>query len=338
MKPVPEREEEGMTPEEQAGAWCARLSLGELSSADRAAFDRWIASTPSHSELFDRALQAWQGLSTIAESPEIIAQRADALDALRSANRKRWSRQLAMGWQWGVGLAAAVVLIVFTFASTADIKPDLYETGLGERRTVVLADGSRLSLDAKSRVSVLYRPDSRELVLLDGRAKFEVAKNPDRPFTVAAGGRTTLATGTAFSVETVGRTLRVVLYEGRVNVIKTDPRSPDGTIGLVPGEELVTDISQAASPSVGRVDALASLAWESGQLNFVEEPLASAVEQLNRYSRVRIVVADARASNIRVSGVFNAGDDRAFIDALTQVYPVRAVSLGSETVIMSKNP
>jgi transmembrane sensor len=327
-----------MTPEEQAGAWCVRLALEDMSAAEQAEFDHWMTSSPSHSELFDHALIAWRGLSEIAENPEIIAQRADALDALRRANRKRWSRKLVMRWQWGLGLAAAVILIVFTFASTSDIKPDLYATNVGERRIVVLADGSRMLLDANSSVSVLYKKDQRALTLLNGRAKFEVAKNPASPFTVTAGGRTTVATGTAFSVELLGRKLHVVLYEGRVDVIKSKQSLSNGAIRLMPGEELVTDVSPTAVPTVGRVDIAGSLAWENGQLNFVDEPLASAVEQLNRYSRARIVVGDARASAIRINGVFNAGDSNAFLEALTQVHPVQSVNNGTEKVILLKKP
>ncbi|MEJ2459662.1 MAG: FecR domain-containing protein [Novosphingobium sp.] len=311
-----------MTPEEQAGAWCVRLASGGLSPAEQAEFDDWMVEDPSHDELFDRALIAWRGISAIADSPEVIARRANALEALRRANRKRWSGKLVIGWQWGLGLAAAVVLAVFTFSSTSNVKPDLYATGVGERRIITLADGSRVSLDADTKVSVLYGKKQRALTLLNGRAKFEVAKNPDRPFTVTAGGRTTVATGTAFSVELLRRTLHVVLYEGRVNVIRAKPHSSDGTVGLVPGEELVTDVSPTAVPTVSPVDTTGSLAWENGQLNFVDEPLASAVEQLNRYSPVRIVVGDARASAIRINGVFNAGDSQAFLDAITQAYPI----------------
>lgn len=332
-----QEQQQQMTPEEQAGAWCARLAFRGLSPDEQAEFDHWIMANPSHGELFDHALIAWRGLSAIADSPEIIAQRVNALDALRRANGKRWSTKLTINWQWALGLAAALVLIVLTFTLRPDAQPDLYATGVGERRTITLEDGSRLSLDANTKVSVLYKQDQRALTLLNGRAKFDVAKNSARPFTVTAGGRTTIATGTAFSVELLGRKLRVVLYEGRVNVVKGKQRSSNEAIGLMPGEQLVTDVSPTALPTVGRVDIASSLAWENGQLNFADEPLASAVEQLNRYSGTRIVVGDLRASAIRINGVFNAGDSRAFLDAITQIYPVRAVANDAETVILSKN-
>lgn len=337
MRSVATQDQE-MTPEEQAGAWCARLAVGELPFAEQAEFDRWIQSDSYHGKLLDQALSAWQGLTEIANRPEIIAQRADALEALRCANRSRWSRNLAKRWQWGLGWAAvaAVVLAVFSFGLPSDPEPRLYATSVGERRIITLDDGSRLSLDADTRLSVLYDERRRALTLHSGRAKFEVAKSARRPFTVTAGGRTTVATGTSFSVELLARKLRVVLYEGRVNVVMVKPGSSSGTIALVPGEELVTDISRTAVPTVAAADVAGSQAWESGQLNFVDEPLASAVEQFNRYSSRKIVVGDDAVAAIRINGVFNPGDSSAFVDAIEQVYPVHSINNGDETVVLLK--
>jgi hypothetical protein len=151
---------------------------------------------------------------------------------------------------------------------------------------VVLADGSKVSLDAATRVDVSYRHDGRALRLEQGRAKFDVAKDPLRPFAVAAGDETVVATGTEFSVELVRRQVRVVLYEGHVAVL--GPASVKGTPQpvrlaaraapadqlLVPGRELVMNAS-AQVATVAAADPVRTLAWEGGQLVFVDEPLAT---------------------------------------------------------------
>src|SRR3546814_19363224 len=58
----------------------------------------------------------------------------------------------------------------------------------------------------------------RQVELLAGRAKFDVAKDPQRPFTVAAGDKLVVAVGTRFSVELIDGQVRVILYEGQVEV------------------------------------------------------------------------------------------------------------------------
>src|SRR6185437_6217178 len=78
---------------EQGGEWCVRLSTGSLSPDEQASFDKWMADDPLNREAFDQALTVWQGLHEIGDSPELISRRADALDALRRANRRRWSRR-----------------------------------------------------------------------------------------------------------------------------------------------------------------------------------------------------------------------------------------------------
>ncbi len=339
MNPTPHNDD-APSREEQAGEWCVRLSTGSLMPDEQAAFDRWMAGDPANAATLDRALGVWHGLQAIGDTPEIIGQRADALDALRRANQRRWSRRLNMRWPWAVGIAA--VLVVALVSSLWLMSgPDIYRTGVGERRTVLLADGSRLSLDAETRVEVDYAGDRRRLTLVAGRAKFDVAKDAARPFTVTAGDRTVIATGTAFSVELLGRQLHLIVYEGKVAfiagrmpavtellAIKANPAGR--ATPVTPGNELIADLTLPEAPQLVQADVARSLAWEGGQLNFVDEPLASAVARINRYSGTKIVIGDGATADIQVNGVFNAGDSAAFVEAVADAYGLRARHEGDE--------
>lgn len=343
MRPQAE-DEDGRAPAEIAGEWCVRLAAGPLTYEQQIEFDAWIGDDPAHADALDRALTVWSGLHAISDQPEIIAKRADALDALRRANRRRWSR---FGNHWrGVGIAASLMLVVVAALWMIGDRTTLYATGLGERRAVLLADGSRISLDAETRVEVDLKPEQRALRLLAGRAKFDVAKDPDRPFTVTAANRTVIATGTAFSVELLGSQVHVILYEGKVAVVKGEPPPADqlrairerpgpAATGLTPGRELVANVQGPVAERILENDVGRSLAWEGGQLNFVDEPLSAAVERLNRYSATKLSIGDARAANIKINGVFNAGDSPAFVDALSEAYGVRVQRRDSEILIGS---
>lgn len=330
------------TIEEQAIIWCTRLASGHLASAEQAEFDEWLSADSAHGEIFDRAQIVWRGLSAIADSPEIIVQRANALDALRLANRRRWTHKIRVNWQWAAALAASVVMVLSVFLwsnfpMSPHAEPEVFATNAGEQQIITLTDGSRLMLDAETKVTVLYEDDQRVLTLQEGRAKFDVEKDPKRPFSVTAGGRTTVATGTSFSVELLRRDLQVVLFEGQVKVSKAGSPSSSQSFTLAPGEKLVTDISPSALPRIEQADIPGAHAWESGQLVFIDEPLVSALEQVNRYSRTKIEIGDARASEVKVSGVFNAGDSRAFLDAITEAYALKMTSDSGRVTIVSKN-
>jgi transmembrane sensor len=82
---------------------------------------------------------------------------------------------------------------------------------------------------------------------------------------------------------------------------------------------------------VANVNIDRATAWQSGKLFFDNEPLADAVVRINRYAR-RAIVIDPSVAQVRVSGVFNAGDADAFIDGVTSYLPIE-VGSSNETEV-----
>lgn len=323
--------------EEQAAEWCWRIADRTLTDPEQAQFDAWIRADPRHQQVFDEMVTVWKGTDAIAEMPGFLSLRAKALTTMESARerdepRSRWRA----GWFQAAAAAAALILTVFGsfwyFMDSAEV----YGTGIGERRVVRLEDGSRISLDASSRVVVAYSEDRRSLRLERGRAKFDVAKDPLRPFTVTAGNQAVVATGTAFSVELLRGQMRVLLYEGEVAVVAQPAMGrgaparavkpvghPAATEHLVPGQELVSSLSSGVV-RVAPAKMERSLSWEEGRLDFVDEPLVRAVERINRYTDTPIVVGDTGAGRLLVNGVFDAGDTRSFVRGMTALFPLSA--------------
>src|SRR6185312_4234054 len=98
-------------------------------------------------------------------------------------------------------------------------RADAFQTGFGERRVVTLSDGSQITLDSRSEVTVRYTAAARTLTLVRGQARFDVAHDVGRPFTVTALGHKVVATGTAFDVDLLGPKLLVTLLNGHVVVV-----------------------------------------------------------------------------------------------------------------------
>lgn len=318
--------------DEEAVDWCMRMAGGRLTSGEQRALDAWLEQA-GHREAFAEAVVVWQELEGIYDQPELIRARGQALESFRQANSRRWAKRVSDGWRWPVGLAAALLLAICGAFYWLRDTTQVYETGIGERLVAVLSDGSKLSLDAATRIEVQFTAERRKLQLLSGRAKFDVAKNPLRPFSVAAAGKVIVAVGTSFSVERLRRQVRVVLYEGRVEVLEhidavAEPQplrfdaglaAPERT--LVPGRELVATAGSTAK--ILPADAPRSLSWEAGQLNFDNEPLSSAVERMNRYSKEQLELGDTQVAAFSISGVFAAGDIDAFVEGVTAFFPVQ---------------
>lgn len=318
-----------------AARWLARLhEEGVASTPD---FEAWRARSPEHELAWRHTVGPWRYLGEQASSPELITLRSQALERARHEGRARWHDRRP----WLLrppALAAAAALIVGVGAALIYLGqlPSTYRTQMGERREVRLADGSSVALDSDSEVSVRYSRHARELVLMRGQAHFDVAHDIERPFSVEAGDRKVIATGTSFDVDLLGAELTVTLIEGHVVVLDRDKDNragagadwPQDGVKLDAGERLVTAAHTRAETSGGtsveRVNLQRATAWQAGQLVFDDEPLGTAVERVNRYSRIKLLVKDPRAAALRFSGVFNEGDTKAFIDTVTRYLSLQA--------------
>jgi transmembrane sensor len=333
---------------EQAALWAVRLADGESSSEPYDAFEAWLDADPENGKAFREILGTWDAVETYSASAEVVALREAAL----ASARRTLGRTARPALRWvPLGLVAAAVLVISAIglASWAWLTPRVYETGVGERRVVALSDGSKLSLDADTVVKVSYSRADRKLWLERGRARFEVAHNPLRPFSVTAADEVVVATGTAFSVELVQRQVRVVLYEGRVMLLDRDgvgqrrtvsmgPRIVPADQLLAPGRELIlpatASVQLASIPAVVTpLDPVRSLSWEAGQLVFEDESLGAVVERMNRYTDRPLKVGDARAAAVRVSGVFRAGDSDALVQGLAAAFDIKVRS-GPDGIVL----
>jgi transmembrane sensor len=344
MSHQPEREPTDRSAE--ASDWCLRIAERKLTAEESHAFQTWMETDPANRDAFDRATFIWRAFDGRAAPRELVDIRMDALGALHEAPEdKRSGRSRMSAWKVPSALAASVVLMLAASLMFFSDNVIRYETGIGERRVVMLEDGSRLSLDAASRIEVDYSRERRDLRLLAGRARFDVAADPLRPFSVAASDKLIVATGTSFSVELLNRRVEVVLFEGHVSVLRTTADGTPQPVALAPNVPLSQALrpgTQAALAEDGPGAALApvdpprAMAWEGGQLSFNEEPLGRAVERMNRYSRTPIVVGDAAAARLPINGVFNADDPDSFVEGVTGVFPIRSVREGSRVVLRSK--
>ena len=348
---------------EQAAAWRARLADGrgfrpqELSS--------WLAQDARNREAWEAVQAPWDALGQHAAAPSVIELRRAALAHAHSAVRSNlWPRRFRRPVMTAAAAACAVVAGALLFWQ--QYRSDAFKTGFGERRVVTLADGSQITLDSRSEVTVRYTADARTLTLVRGQARFDVAHDVTRPFTVTAEGHKVVATGTAFDVDLLGPKLLVTLLNGHVVVLPqsapTIPwiplappagagsATPDGAesralsaagdamdrVYLDPGEQLV--MSSGGAPQVSHVDIERVTAWERGEIVFDNEPLASVIQRMNRYGPRHIIVGDDRAAGLRISGVFHEGDVDGFVSTIAAYLSVRAHERPDGDVVLTYHP
>jgi transmembrane sensor len=209
--------------------------------------------------------------------------------------------------------------------------PDTYSTGVGERRLIVLADGSRTTLNTATEVAVKLTNAQRAVTVKQGEALFEVAKDADRPFVVSVSDAQVVATGTAFvvratpAVKAMEGAFGVTLLEGEVVVQRSASATlsaPATSVVLKPGDRLRMTRWTRTAPQVplgASVDRPKGelLAWTRGFAEFDDATLAEAVTEMNRYSRLPIRLSESEALRaLRISGVYRTGDNESFARAL----------------------
>ena len=105
-------------------------------------------------------------------------------------------------------------------------------------------------------------------------------------------------------------------------------------IRLVPGQQ-VSYTSLGLGP-VEQVDADVETAWRRGKLIFVDRPLGSVIDALNRYHRGRIQITDATIRSRLVSGVFEIGDPLRVLDALEASLGLHSTRLTNYLVLLHR--
>ncbi|BBP77728.1 sensor [Pseudomonas sp. Ost2] len=197
-----------------------------------------------------------------------------------------------------------------------------HASAVGERRVLALADGSRMTLDSNSRVTVEWHLRSRRVELQAGQALFDVSKTVFRPFEVEAGTTRVRVLGTLFSVDRLDQGARVTLVRGKVDVDTADGRH----VQLAPGQQVETGPGRHLQP-LG-VDAEAAIAWKDNRLIFDRTPLADALARIQRYRTAPIRLDDPSLAGLPITGVFDSSKVEDLLALLPGILPL---SLHSES-------
>jgi len=290
--------------DDEAAAWAVRIDARGLDVDSDPDLNAWLAADPRRPGALLRA----QAAISFLDRGRALAGDARLDPSAKISGPSR--RALIAGTS---GAAAVLIGGVGLWA----MRPQRLDTRLGEIRRVPLADGSMVAINTSSALEVTLKPKARDIVLKQGEAWFQVAKDPDRPFVVAAGPVRVRAVGTAFSVrrgEQAGAGVDVMVTEGVVEVWIEGSGQPPHRLSagnkIVLASAAPTDIADAPS------EIERSLAWRNGEIALDGESLAEAAGLFNRYNSRQIVIEDAELSKERFVGLFQTNDPESFASAV----------------------
>ena len=312
--------------EEQASVWLAREDRG-LSEQEMAAFDAWLAEDTAHRVSYLRLKALWQKVDRLA---------GQDLPQIATPTKSR-ARDAVVAWR-----AIAATLLVALLgagawhlydrpAPSADTRT-LYTTRLGQNQVVQLTDGTKVQLNTNTRLRQIMTRSARVVMLDQGEAYFEVAKDPQRPFAVYAGNRKITDIGTKFSVRREGDSVEILIAEGRVRVDLSNGRAGLRPVEAGAGSIVVTRADGTLVASKSRQDITDRLSWRQGMLVFDQETLGAAAAEFNRYNNKHIVVVGA-ARNLPIGGRFRPDNVEVFTSLIKEGFGLKIEDTGTEIIV-----
>ena len=368
---------------EEAAHWWVLLHGEGVTSAERREFLAWVARSPERIEAYleverlvgtlragtvrwpDTPAEALIEAARASIRPVALPQAAASPVQIRpvaASGAPRWTRA-----RWVAVTATAVALAGALGGWLLNSGGEqIYRTRAGEQRSILLADGSRVTLNSASTVEVDLRRHRRVLHLLRGEALFQVSHDPARPFDVHADGGVVRAIGTEFNVDLRARYAAVTVLQGRVAVMsEQQARLPVPSVSLTPpvdGTSRVRPQSERFPAPAGALilgvaqqvritphgmsaprpvsDLTATTAWTRRQLVFEHRPLGEVVDELDRDARQRIFIDSARLRARQVTGVIQLDDPGSLLEFLSDVpgVQIRRSPDGASIVTLRRTP
>lgn len=311
-------------------------------------FEVWVAAMPSHREAFNSVVDFWLHIDSMPEIKKIRETGSSVLDVIYQepeenvvvdiGQKKPIKATVFAGQGWHKWAIAATVLIVCSFVVNlySNYLPEgTYRTDTGEQKTIELADGSTVYLNTHSMFRVEFSDKVRKIHLLEGEARFDVAKDTDRPFIVKTNWGDVRAVGTSFNVYDNEEKIEVLVFEGTVSVDHKKDRNteaidfskPSQTAVMVAyGERVVFfDKNLGVVRAAHEFELSQKNAWRDSKLIFRGQKLSEVIREMSRYTNKKIVIADDSLNEMKLGGVFDIEDFDALIHAIEDAFPVRVI-------------
>jgi len=195
------------------------------------------------------------------------------------------------------GLGGSVKALDYRSISVPNVSAHRLTTPCGKDIELILSDGTKVWLNADSKLDYPSKFEGKQrVVILQGEAFFEVAKNNGRPFIVKTKNFETRVLGTKFNVRCYSdNDSHVTLIDGEVEV--TNTRSGK-TVILAPGDD--ANFMADGSIQTAKVDVDSYVYWKEGFFYFDNVPLVDIMQTIGRWYNVNVIFSNTATMQYRL--------------------------------------
>lgn len=290
--------------------WYIKLTAEDASPEDHQAWMVWMNQSQQNAA-------AWEEIKSTLNTFKSIPSDIGMSVLNRNKNKVDLSRRATLK---NFVIFAAISLPVGLLIHE-ELTPEFeqkYLTKVGERKHVLLADGSRIILNTNSVITVNLTKLQRSIQLHQGEMLITTghAHGFDSPLLIETPDGHIEPMGTRFNVRKFDTFTRVSLFEGMLKV-----RSKDNDVNFYVHPQEQVDIyamGVVSSPT----QWMLSDAWSNGYVEVNDVPLQTLINELARYKQ-GLLLCHPDIKDLRVSGTYSIDDIDASLNGLTQTFPVR---------------
>jgi len=333
------------TIQEHASLWISRMDRG-LTTDEQKSLSIWLNESDAHKDALFNLAKLWDDLSVLNELSDLFP--------LETKTKPKRFVPIAMAASFAAIMLSSASLMftdislpfINSASKIAQVKH--YQTKIGEQVSFSLPDGTSIRLNTNSQVKVAFTDNHRQISLLKGEARFDVAKDKNRPFTVSVEDKSFTALGTIFNVQKNGiDDLELVVTEGKVLISDTNTITQrldnivssfktlehnklSGSVVNSGEKSLVTQNTKISKISLDQIQK--ELSWQQGMLIFDATPLNTALDEISRYNDIQFEIIDTGLSELKVSGYFKSGDIDSLLQSLSDNFDIHFQKSSNKTI------
>jgi transmembrane sensor len=316
----------------EAARWFSLLSSGRATAADAQALKEWCRANPLHAEAYARASRLWDMLGPVTAGVSVGEIKITNEAFLPKSGERRLARRAFLGGALAASFGTAAYLAVRPplglWPSLAELRADVH-TNTGEQCKIAVAKGVDVELNTRSSFSIQQSAaDGHRIELVSGEAFVTADPHSGSACAITAGSGQIFARNAKVDVRYENANVRVVCVDGSVDV-----KHGGKSVTVTSAEQIV--YGPDGMSEVGAADSEAVTAWQRGLLIFRQSPLASVIDEVNRYRHGNIVLLNPALSQHLVDARFRLDHLENVITFLRQAFNAHVVELPAGVVLVS---
>lgn len=317
-----------------------RYLENRCSEEDFVLINEWMKESDENANELFRMEEIYHLGKFPADTGELVAKAERRLG--KRLDQEKQQRQKAFRlrntWRYAAALVAVVAMAAgFTYYLSQGEKEELVVASAthGQVREMLLPDGTKVWLNQSSQLKYprVFGGKERQ-VYLEGEAYFEVARNHERPFTVASSAMDVRVLGTSFNIKCRPGTgfAETTLIEGEVEVKE---KMDKGKITLLPGQKAVLN-RVTGRMQVKQVDAKMEIVWHNDLIPFEKSSIFRIAAVLERFYGVKIILSPDVDSTATYSGVLKKKDSiESVLNSLRNSIPFNYKKVDDNNIFIS---